>query len=40
MRRPGPQTLPDWNKNAAGIQAFYFRDPDGHFLEVLAFPAG
>jgi len=35
-----PQRLPDWNKNAAGIQAFYFRDPDGHFLEVLAFPAG
>lgn len=34
----GPQTLPAWNKNAAGIQAFYFRDPDGHFLEVLAFP--
>ena len=34
----GPQTLPSWNKNAAGIQAFYFRDPDGHFLEVLAFP--
>jgi len=35
----GPQRLPDWNKNASGIQAFYFRDPDGHFLEVLAFPA-
>ena len=35
----GPQRLPDWNKNAAGIQAFYFRDPDGHFLEILAFPA-
>ena len=34
----GPQRLPEWNKNAAGIQAFYFRDPDGHFLEVLAFP--
>src|SRR3954454_7181347 len=33
----GPQRLPDWNKNAAGIQAFYFRDPDGHFLEVHAF---
>ena len=33
-----PQRLPDWNKNAGGIQAFYFRDPDGHFLEVLAFP--
>jgi catechol 2,3-dioxygenase-like lactoylglutathione lyase family enzyme len=36
----GPQTLPEWNKNAAGIKAFYFRDPDGHFLEVLQFPAG
>jgi len=35
----GPQRLPDWNKNAGGIQAFYFRDPDGHFLEVLAFPS-
>jgi catechol 2,3-dioxygenase-like lactoylglutathione lyase family enzyme len=34
----GPQRLPAWNKNASGIQAFYFRDPDGHFLEVLAFP--
>jgi catechol 2,3-dioxygenase-like lactoylglutathione lyase family enzyme len=36
----GPQTLPDWNPNAGGIEAFYFRDPDGHTLEVLAFPAG
>lgn len=36
----GPQRLPDWNPNAAGIQAFYFRDPDGHPLEVLAFPPG
>jgi catechol 2,3-dioxygenase-like lactoylglutathione lyase family enzyme len=34
----GPQRLPDWNKSAGGIQAFYFRDPDGHFLEILAFP--
>jgi catechol 2,3-dioxygenase-like lactoylglutathione lyase family enzyme len=25
----GPQTLPEWNPNAGGIQAFYFRDPDG-----------
>lgn len=33
-----PQRLPDWNKNAAGIKAFYFRDPDGHFLEVLEYP--
>jgi catechol 2,3-dioxygenase-like lactoylglutathione lyase family enzyme len=36
----GPQRLPDWNMNAGGIEAFYFRDPDGHFLEVLAFPPG
>src|SRR5262249_18646839 len=34
----GPQRLPDWNKNAAGIRAFYFRDPDGHPLEILQFP--
>src|SRR5438128_9513973 len=34
----GPQRLPDWNKNAAGISAFYFKDPDGHTLEVLHFP--
>ena len=33
-----PQRLPDWNKNAAGIEAFYFKDPDGHALEILAFP--
>ena len=36
----GPQRLPDWNKNAAGIWAFYFMDPDRHVLEVLQFPAG
>ena len=36
----GPQRLPSWNKNAGGIQAFYFRDPDGHFLEILQFPPG
>ena len=35
---PGPQQLPDWNQAAGGIQAFYFRDPDGHFLEILKFP--
>jgi catechol 2,3-dioxygenase-like lactoylglutathione lyase family enzyme len=35
----GPQRLPDWNKNAAGIWAFYFKDPDGHPLEILQFPA-
>jgi catechol 2,3-dioxygenase-like lactoylglutathione lyase family enzyme len=36
----GPQLLPDWNPNAGGIRAFYFRDPDGHALEILSFPAG
>ena len=36
----GPQRLPDWNKNASGIKAFYFHDPDGHNLEILQFPAG
>jgi catechol 2,3-dioxygenase-like lactoylglutathione lyase family enzyme len=35
-----PQRLPDWNPNAAGIRAFYFRDPDGHALEILHFPTG
>jgi catechol 2,3-dioxygenase-like lactoylglutathione lyase family enzyme len=34
----GPQLLPSWNKNAGGIRAFYFRDPDGHPLEILWFP--
>jgi catechol 2,3-dioxygenase-like lactoylglutathione lyase family enzyme len=36
---PCPQTLPDWNPVAGGIQAFYFRDPDGHNLELIHFPA-
>ncbi|MEK6701091.1 MAG: VOC family protein [Planctomycetota bacterium] len=36
----GPQTLPAWNTNAAGISAFYFKDPDGHVLEVIHFPQG
>jgi catechol 2,3-dioxygenase-like lactoylglutathione lyase family enzyme len=36
----GPQTLPAWNKAAGGIQAFYFKDPDHHFLEIIHFPAG
>ncbi len=33
-----PQTLPEWNKPAAGIKAYKFRDPDGHPLELLWFP--
>jgi catechol 2,3-dioxygenase-like lactoylglutathione lyase family enzyme len=37
---PAPQQLPDWNHEAGGIRAFYFKDPDGHFLEVLWFPEG
>src|SRR5262249_19599405 len=36
----GPQRLPDWNPNAGGIEAFYFKDPDGHSLEILQFPPG
>jgi catechol 2,3-dioxygenase-like lactoylglutathione lyase family enzyme len=36
----GPQTLPDWNRSAGGIRAFYFRDPDDHPLEILWFPPG
>lgn len=36
----GPQRLPDWNKNAGGIKAFYFKDPDGHPVEILQFPEG
>lgn len=35
---PAPQLLPDWNPNAGGIKAFYFRDPDGNHLEILEFP--
>ena len=34
----GPQLLPKTIPAAAGIRAFYFRDPDGHPLEVLQFP--
>jgi catechol 2,3-dioxygenase-like lactoylglutathione lyase family enzyme len=36
----GPQRLPDWNPAAGGIRAFYFRDPDGHFLELIQYPPG
>jgi len=34
----GPQLLPKTIPNAAGIRAFYFKDPDGHPLEILEFP--
>jgi len=35
----GPQRLPETIPGAAGIRAFYFKDPDGHPLEILEFPA-
>jgi catechol 2,3-dioxygenase-like lactoylglutathione lyase family enzyme len=35
-----PQRLPDWNPNAGGIVAFYFRDADGHNLELIWYPKG
>jgi catechol 2,3-dioxygenase-like lactoylglutathione lyase family enzyme len=35
-----PQRLPDWNADAGGIEAYYFRDPDRHFLELIRFPEG
>ncbi len=33
-----PQTIPAANAAAAGVQAFKFKDPDGHPLELLYFP--
>ncbi|MBE9028716.1 VOC family protein [filamentous cyanobacterium LEGE 11480] len=36
----GPQRLPDYIPAAAGIEAFYFQDPDGHNLEIIFFPPG
>jgi catechol 2,3-dioxygenase-like lactoylglutathione lyase family enzyme len=36
----GPQTLPAYITAAAGIRAFYFKDPDSHVLEILQFPQG
>jgi catechol 2,3-dioxygenase-like lactoylglutathione lyase family enzyme len=35
-----PQKLPAWNPDAGGIRAVYFRDPDGHPLELIQYPAG
>jgi catechol 2,3-dioxygenase-like lactoylglutathione lyase family enzyme len=35
-----PKRLADWNSAVAGIEAFYFRDPDQHNLEVIYFPPG
>jgi len=38
--RPAHSGSPDWNPKAGGIRAFYFKDPDGHVLEILWFPPG
>jgi len=37
---PHPQTLPEWNPVAGDIQSFYFKDLDGHNLELIHFPEG
>jgi catechol 2,3-dioxygenase-like lactoylglutathione lyase family enzyme len=37
ITRDGPQRLP---ASSGGVVAFKFRDPDGHPLELLAFPGG
>jgi catechol 2,3-dioxygenase-like lactoylglutathione lyase family enzyme len=35
-----PQTLPGYLTPVAGIRAFYYRDPEGHNLELIWFPEG
>jgi len=37
---PKPQRLPDWNPNVGGTRSVFFKDPDGHALEILQFPVG
>ncbi|OAH25872.1 hypothetical protein AX289_31160 [Methylorubrum populi] len=37
ISRAGPERLP---ASSGGVSAFKFRDPDGHPLELLAFPPG
>lgn len=37
ITRDGPQRLPE---SSGGVTAFKFRDPEGHPLELLAFPEG
>jgi catechol 2,3-dioxygenase-like lactoylglutathione lyase family enzyme len=36
----GPQTIPHTNPAAGGIRAYYFRDADGHSLELIWYPPG
>jgi catechol 2,3-dioxygenase-like lactoylglutathione lyase family enzyme len=35
---PHPITIPESNHAAAGVKAFYFRDPENHPLELIWFP--
>jgi catechol 2,3-dioxygenase-like lactoylglutathione lyase family enzyme len=37
---PSPQTIPVSNPAAGGIRAVYFKDADGHPLELIWFPVG
>jgi len=39
MHPLGPNACRTGTSQAAGIEAFYFKDPDGHTLEILKFPA-
>jgi len=36
----GPQTIPRDNPAAGGIRAYYFRDREGHNLEIIWYPPG
>ncbi len=36
----GPQTIPRENPAAGGIRAYYFRDHEGHDLEIIWYPVG
>lgn len=40
ISKGGPQTIPVSNPAAGGVRAYYFRDPDGHPLELIWFPPG
>lgn len=35
-----PQRLPFANQDTAGVEVFYFKDPDGHPLQLIHFPPG
>ena len=37
--RPAHSVFPTGTPTQGGIEAFYFKDPDGHVLEVLHFPS-